>query len=102
MRIYLSQSFENMCSKKVKKYRNEVIEILKEKFPGEEFEILENYISKFKGSAFELFLIRMEVMKNADLIVFGKNWYNSDGCKIESQIAQVYKFKIFMLEIPSI
>lgn len=94
MKIFISQPMKDKTDEEILTERNYAINIIKEKYPDEEIEVLETF---FQGIFHDvkvkpLFCLAksLEFLSTADIAVFASGWENYRGCKIEHTCATEY------------
>ena len=95
MKVFISQPITGRLKEEILKERNEVIEILKSKYS---VEVLDSYFEDYdpqNGSIPIKYLAKsIDVLAEADVILFVGDWENSKGCKVEHECAKQYGIKI--------
>ena len=96
MKVFISQPMTGRLNEEILNERNEVIEILKNKY--NDVEVLDSYFEDYdpqNGSIPLKYLAKsIEVLADADVLLCVGNWKNSRGCKVEHECAKQYGIKI--------
>lgn len=92
MKVFISQPMKDKTDEEILKERQIAIDSIKEKFPGEEIEIIDSFFKDAPPEAKPLWFIAksLELLSSADLAYFCKGWENARGCKIENTCAIEY------------
>ena len=95
MKIFISQETKNLSGEQILKRRSEIIEFLETQFS--EFEVLD--VIYFNDSRNELQNLgkSIELLSEADLVVFDTGWYNSRDCLIEFKCCNLYGIKMLFI-----
>ena len=95
MKVFISQPMTGRLKEEILNERNEVIEILKDKY---NVEVLDSYFEDYdpqNGSIPIKYLAKsIEVLAEADVLLCVGDWKNSKGCKVEHECAKQYGIKI--------
>ena len=96
MKVFISQPMTGRPKEEILNERNEVIEILKNKY--NDVDVLDSYFEDYdpqNGSIPLKYLAKsIEVLADADVLLCVGNWRNSRGCKVEHECAKQYGIKI--------
>ena len=96
MKVFISQPMTGRPKEELLNERNEVIEILKNKY--NDVDVLDSYFEDYdpqNGSIPLKYLAKsIEVLADADVLLCVGNWRNSRGCKVEHECAKQYRIKI--------
>lgn len=96
MKVFISQPMKNKTEEEILNERQKAIESIKEKYPGEEIEIIDSFFQNAPNGVNPLWLLAksLELLSNADLAYFCKGWENARGCKIENTCAIEYGINV--------
>lgn len=98
--IFISQVMNNKTENEIKEERDAAIDRLKVLYKGTEFKILESYFKyewvndNYKNKPLKFLSKSIDMMANADLVVFIGDWKNARGCRVEHLCAQSYGISI--------
>lgn len=94
-KVFISQPMNGLSEEEILKARQDVIEALYDYGyePGE-IEIIDSYIKEYDSSKNSLYYLgkSLQLMSEADIVVFAKGWETARGCKIEYKCAKEYGF----------
>jgi hypothetical protein len=98
-RIYISQSTYGRSEIELATERQVLIDKAKKRFG--EIELLEVKLSHIPEEAQPLWFLSksLEVMSQADVVYFGKDWEKSKRCRLENQCAMAYGLNIIEVYI---
>ena len=88
-------------TEEIVKTRSQIFEQVKKDFPEDKLELLDQIIEEdcpFKGSDAGIWYLAksIEIMAEAELVVFAPHWHLAPGCRAEKFIAESYcKYCIF-------
>lgn len=93
-RIFISQPMLNKTNDEIKAQRAEIVEKLKKKF--KKIEVIDSFFENAPHDANPLWFLSksLQLMSDADVVVFGDNWDQARGCKIEHECAKQYNYAI--------
>ena len=96
MKVFISQPMKGKTDEEILKERKSAIDSIKEKYPGEEIEILDSFFKDAPQEAKPLWLLAksLELLSSADLAYFCKGWENARGCRIENTCAIEYEIDV--------
>lgn len=97
MKIFISQPMGDKTMDEILNDRNQVIEKLKKTYPGAEFIdsfIIESAPESFTDPGVFYILKSLELLSNADLVVFLRGWDKYRGCRVEYEFAKNYGIDI--------
>ena len=91
-KIFISQPMNGLTDEEIKESKSEAIERLKKFMCGEEFEIIDSFFETAPHDAKPLWFIgkSIELMADADYVLFLYGWDEARGCRIEHICAQEY------------
>ena len=97
-KVFISQPMKDRTNQEIEQERKEIIEKA-EKYFGE-IEVIDSFFKDAPHDAKPLWFLgkSLELLSNADVIVLGKGWKNSRGCRIEHECAIQYGIKIVYIE----
>ena len=97
-KIFISQPMKDRTNQEIEQERKEIIEKA-EKYFGE-IEVIDSFFKDAPHDAKPLWFLgkSLELLSNADVIVLGKGWENTKGCRIEHECAIQYGIKIVYIE----
>lgn len=92
MKIFISQPMKDKTDEEILRERQVAIDSVKEKFPGEEIEVIDSFFRDAPHDARPLWFLgkSLELLSTADVAYFCKGWENARGCKIENTCAIEY------------
>ena len=92
MKIFISQPMKDKTNEEILRERQVAIDSVKEKFPGEEIEVIDSFFQDAPHDARPLWFLgkSLELLSTADVAYFCKGWENARGCKIENTCAIEY------------
>ena len=92
MKIFISQPMKDKTDEEILRERQVAIDSVKEKFPGEEIEVIDSFFQDAPHDARPLWFLgkSLELLSTADVAYFCKGWENARGCKIENTCAIEY------------
>jgi hypothetical protein len=97
-KVFVSQPINGIPEDLILERRNEVVSVLKEKLPYE-FVILNNLENAITETTEMLQLAKsLEIMSNADLVVFPFNYMLDPRCILEYEIAEAYGLKTVYMD----
>ena len=97
-KIFVSQPINGIPEELILERRNAVVSILKENLPYE-FVVLNNLKDAITETTEMLQLAKsLEVMSNADLVVFPFNYMLDPRCILEYEIAEAYGLKTVYID----
>lgn len=98
MKLFISQPMRNKTNEEIKAERNEIIQIVKERYPDEEIEVIDSFFENSPHDARPLWFLgkSLELLSTADIAYFAEGWSNYRGCRIEHTCAHEYGIKVIM------
>lgn len=92
MKVFISQPMRDKTDEQIKAERERAIQTIKEKYPDEDIEILDSFFESAPHDAKPLWFLgrSFEILSNADLAYFCREWNNYRGCNMEHQACRVY------------
>ena len=104
MKVFISQAMHGKTEEEVMERRKEIIKDLQERYKNRKLEVIDNYTHPdAPEDAGRLWHLGRSIqqMEDADLIVFDRDWYKSNGCQAEYEICKIYNLKmVFEYERP--
>ena len=97
-KIFISQPMKDKTSQEIEQERKKIIEKV-ERYFGE-IEVIDSFFKDAPHNAKPLWFLgkSLELLSNADVIILGKGWENSRGCRIEHECAIQYGIKVAYIE----
>lgn len=96
MKVFISQPMRDKTDAQIKTERERAIRTIREKYPEEDIEILDSFFESAPHDAKPLWFLgkSFEILSNADLAYFCREWNNYRGCNMEHQACRVYGIEI--------
>ena len=100
VKIFISQPMKDKTNQEIEQERKEIIEKIRKHFRKIKIEIIDSFFKDAPHDAKPLWFLgkSLELLSNANVIVFGKDWKNSRGCRIEHECAVQYGILIIYIE----
>ncbi len=91
-RIFISQPMKDKTDERILKERERAVSAVKEKFNGEDVEVIDSFFQSAPHDAKPLWFLgkSLELLSTADVAYFIGEWKNYRGCKIENTCAKEY------------
>lgn len=91
-RIFISQPMKDKTDEQILKERERAVSAVKEKFIGEDVEVIDSFFQSAPHDAKPLWFLgkSLELLSTADVAYFIGEWKNYRGCKIENTCAKEY------------
>jgi hypothetical protein len=91
-RIFISQPMKDKTDEQILKEREVAVSAVKEKFNGEDVEVIDSFFQSAPHDAKPLWFLgkSLELLSTADVAYFIGEWKNYRGCKIENTCAKEY------------
>lgn len=91
-KIFISQPMNGLTDEKIKENRNYAIVLLDVFMDGEEYVVIDSFFENAPHDAKPLWFLgkSLELMADADYVLFLNGWENARGCRIEHQCTQEY------------
>ena len=100
MKIFISQPMNNRTLDEIKKERLYIGYVVGKAYPQREIEILDTLFDLGDDAhALQYLGKSIEIMADADLVVFAKGWQHARGCRIEHDCAVDYDKDIALLYV---
>lgn len=98
MKVFISQPMRGQTEEAILKARSEAVKKVKSMY-GEDVEILNSFFDDFntsnvKNPAIAYLAKSIDVLAEADIAYFCKNWARTRGCRIEYDVARLYGIKV--------
>lgn len=96
MKVFISQPMVDKTDEFIKEERNRITERVKELYPDEEIEIIDSFFEKAPHNAKPLWFLAksLQLMADADVVVFAPGWDQYRGCRIENKCAHDYGYAV--------
>lgn len=101
MDIFISLPMKYREAEEIKARQEQIRQYVQMLNPGEKVKLLNNYFPldiASKNESLHKLGMALEMMSDADLVVFAPNWMAARGCKIEHEAATAYGLKILDLD----
>lgn len=103
IRVFISQPMRSKSHKEIMQERVKAIEMARTRITGMESEYgpkIEVLDIVFNGSHPPLYCLgrAIQLMGQADVVVFAKGWMEARGCRIERKVAREYRLKVLDLD----
>ena len=104
IKLFISQLMRTKTDKEIMAKRDELLELVKEAFPGHEFILLPSFMNLEDEAPYSLvvedigvyYLAQsIELLSCADLVVFEEKFFRGRGTRIEHEICEMYGLKHF-------
>ena len=97
-KVFISQPMKDKTNQEIEQERKEIIEKA-EKYFGE-IEVIDSFFKDAPHDAKPLWFLgkSLELLSNANVIVLGKGWEHSRGCRIEHECAVQYGISVIYIE----
>ncbi len=91
-KIFISQPMKDKTDEQILKERERAVSVVKEKFNGEDVEVIDSFFQSAPHDAKPLWFLgkSLELLSTADVAYFIGEWKNYRGCKIENTCAKEY------------
>lgn len=91
-KIFISQPMKDKTDEQILKERERAVSAVKEKFNGEDVEVIDSFFQSAPHDAKPLWFLgkSLELLSTADVAYFIGEWKNYRGCKIENTCAKEY------------
>ena len=98
VKIFISQPMKDKTNQEIEQERKEIIEKVRKYFG--EVEVIDSFFKDAPHNAKPLWFLgkSLELLSNANIIVLGKGWENSRGCRIEHECAVQYGISVIYVE----
>lgn len=90
-KVFISQPMRDKTQEYIEKERQHLIEVAKKELKEDEVEILQSYNPEWKDlNPIDCMGRGLQILAQADIVVFAKDWEKARGCKIEHDVAVAY------------
>ena len=90
-KIFISQPMRDKTPEYIEKERQHLIEVAKRELKENWVEILKSYNPEWKDlNPIDCLGKSLQIMAQADIVVFAKDWESARGCRIEHAVASEY------------
>ena len=92
MKLFISQPMAGLTDEKIRKRREELIQLVKEKF-SEDIEVIDSFTkSEEIVRRGRIAMLGDSIMKmhDADMVIFASGWRRSAGCNVEHEVCVRY------------
>ena len=87
MKVFISQPMRGKTTEKIKEERKQVVQELEK----QGYEVINSILDISEGKSPIYYLAKsIELLDNADGVLFMPGWQNARGCKIEYYVAKYY------------
>lgn len=95
MKVFISQPMRDKTDEQIKEERAKAVSRIKEKY-NQDVEIIDSFFENAPHNAKPLWFLgkSLELLANADIAYFCKDWEKYRGCKIEHTCAKEYGIKV--------
>lgn len=91
-KIFISQPMRDKTPEYIEKERQHLIEVAKKELKEDEVEILQSYNPEWKDlHPIDCMGRGLQIMAQADIVVFARDWETARGCRIEHAVAVEYE-----------
>ena len=99
MKVFISQPMRDKTDEQIKEERAKAVNIIKETY-NEDVEIIDSFFENAPYDAKPLWFLgkSLELLANADIAYFCKDWDKYRGCRIENTCAKEYGIKVMESE----
>lgn len=100
IKVFISQPMKDKTNQEIEQERKEIIEKIRKHFEKIEVKVIDSFFKDAPHDAKPLWFLSksLELLSNANVIVLGKGWKNSRGCRIEHECAVQYGIPIIYIE----
>lgn len=104
MNVFISQPMRNRSDEEIKAERQKIMEYVQKFYPNEKAEEIDSFFDSdkldisSKNVPLVMLGMSLELLAEADVVVFADGWSMARGCKIEHDAAEAYGIKILDLE----
>lgn len=92
IKVFISQPMKDKTDEQIEAERNRAIEVIKQKHQDDDVEILDTFFKEAPHNAKPLWFLgkSIQMLADADIAYFVKEWDRYRGCKIEHTCAKEY------------
>ena len=100
VKIFISQPMKDKTNQEIEEERKKIIEKIRKHFRKIKIEVIDSFFKDAPHDAKPLWFLgkSLELLSNANVIVLGKGWENSRGCRIEHECAVQYGISVIYVE----
>lgn len=100
MKVFISQPMRDKTDEEIKTEREKVVSIIKEKY-NQDVEIIDSFFENAPHNAKPLWFLgkSLELLADADVAYFCKDWELYRGCRIEHICAKEYRIDVMESEV---
>jgi hypothetical protein len=100
MKVFISQPMRDKTDEEIKTEREKAVSIIKEKY-NQDVEIIDSFFENAPHNAKPLWFIgkSLELLADADVAYFCKDWELYRGCRIEHICAKEYGIDVMESEV---
>lgn len=100
MKVFISQPMKDKTDEQIKTERAKAVNAIKEKY-NEDVKIIDSFFENAPHNAKPLWFLgkSIELLADADIAYFCKDWNKYRGCKIEHICAKEYGINIMESEV---
>ena len=97
-KVFISQPMKDKTNQEIEQERKKIIEKARKHFG--EIEVIDSFFKDAPHDAKPLWFLgkSLELLSNANVIVLGKGWEHSRGCRIEHECAVQYGISVIYIE----
>ena len=97
-KVFISQPMKDKTDQEIEQERKKIIEKTRKHFG--EIEVIDSFFKDAPHDAKPLWFLgkSLELLSNANVIVLGKGWEHSRGCRIEHECAVQYGISVIYIE----
>lgn len=99
MKVFISQPMRDKTDEQIKEERAKAVNRIKETY-NEDVEIIDSFFENAPHNAKSLWFLgkSLELLADADIAYFCKDWEKYRGCRIENTCAKEYSIKVMESE----
>lgn len=100
MKVFISQPMRDKTDEQIKEEMAKAVNRIKETY-NEDVEIIDSFFEKAPHNAKPLWFLgkSLELLADADIAYFCKDWEKYRGCKIEHTCAEEYGIEVMESEV---
>ena len=100
MKVFISQPMRDKTDEEIKTEREKAVSIIKEKY-NQDVEIIDSFFENAPHNAKPLWFLgkSLELLADADVAYFCKDWELYRGCRIEHICAKEYGIDVMECEV---
>lgn len=93
MKVFISQPMKDKTDEEIKIERQKAIDNIAELYPDEKIEIIDSFFEEAPRDAKPLWFLgkSFELLSQADIAYFCKDWYKYRGCAMEHMACAKYE-----------